>query len=122
MRNLKNKKVTGTDRIHQELIKYGENNLLNRIHEVVRQILEEERISEEWKEIIIVPIYKKRDTDRRENYRGIALENAAYKILVNVSLEKIKPYIEKITGDYQNGFTDGRSVVDNIFVIKIINE
>jgi hypothetical protein len=32
-------------------------------------------------------------------------------------LEKIKPYIEKITGDYQNGLTDGRSVIHNIFVI-----
>jgi hypothetical protein len=84
--------------------------------------LEEKRISEEWKEIIIVPIYKKGDRDRCENYRGIALENVAYKILVNVILEKIKPYIEKITGAYQNGFTDVRSVIDNIFVIKIINE
>jgi len=37
-------------------------------------------------------------------------------------LQKIKPYIEKITGDYQNGFRDGRSVSDNIFVLKIINE
>ena len=84
--------------------------------------MEEERTSEEWKEIIIVPIHKKWDTDRCENCRGIALENAAYKILVNVILEKMKPYIENITGDDQNGFTDGRSVVDNIFVIKIINE
>ena len=45
-----------------------------------------------------------------------------YKILANVILEKIKPYIEKITGDYQNGFRDGRSVIDNIFVLKIINK
>jgi hypothetical protein len=37
-------------------------------------------------------------------------------------LEKIKPYIEKITVDYQNGFSEGRSVVDNIFVLKIINK
>jgi hypothetical protein len=28
----------------------------------------------------------------------------------------------KITGDYQNGFRDGRSVIDNIFALKIINE
>jgi len=41
--------------------------LLNRIYELVRQILEEERIPEEWKETIIVPIYKKGDTDRRVN-------------------------------------------------------
>ena len=28
----------------------------------------------------------------------------------------------KITSDYQNGFSNGRSVIDNIFAIKIINE
>jgi len=25
-------------------------------------------------------------------------------------------------GDYQNGFRDGRSVIDNIFALKMINE
>ena len=30
--------------------------------------------------------------------------------------------MKKITRDYQNGFRDGRSVIDNIFVLKIINE
>jgi len=42
--------------------------------------------------------------------------------LSNIILGKIKPYIGKIMGDYQNGFTDGRSVIDNIFTLKIINE
>jgi hypothetical protein len=35
---------------------------------------------------------------------GIELGNAAYKILFNIIKEKIKPYNEKIKGDYQNGF------------------
>jgi hypothetical protein len=47
---------------------------------------------------------------------------AAYKILSNIILEKFKPYIEKIMGDYQNGFRDGRSVIDNIVALKITNE
>ena len=88
------------------------------MYELVRQIWEEERIPEEWKETIIVPIYIKGDRDRCENYRGIALGIAAYKILANIILEEIKPGIEKITGDYQNGVRDGRSVFDNIFVLK----
>ena len=49
-----------------------------------------------------------------ENYREIAVGKAAYKILSNIILGKIKPYIEKVVGYYQNGFRDGRSVIDNI--------
>jgi uncharacterized protein YeeX (DUF496 family) len=67
-------------------------------------------------------MYKKGDRDMRDNYRGTALGNAAYIILANIILEKIKPYIEKINGDYQNGFRDGRYVIDNISVFKIINQ
>jgi hypothetical protein len=52
------------------------------------------------------------------NYRGIALGNAAYKILFNIILGKIKPYIEKVMGGCQNGFRDGRSVIDNHICIE----
>ena len=93
IRNLKNNKAAGTNRIHPELIKYGGNKLLNRMYELVRQIWEEGRIPEEWKETILVPIHKRGDRDRCDNYRGIALENAAYKILSNIIIGKIKPYI-----------------------------
>jgi len=65
---------------------------------------------------------QKGDGHRCENCRGIALGNVAYKILANITLEKIKPYIKKITGVYQNGFRDGRSVIDNKLVLKIIYE
>jgi len=41
---------------------------------------------------------------------------------LKIILEKIKLYIEKFMGDYQNGFRDGRSVIDNIFALKIINK
>ena len=67
--------------------------------ELVRQIWEEERIPEEWKETIIVRIHKRGDRDKCENYRGVALGNAAYKILSNIMLGKIKPYTEKVMGN-----------------------
>ena len=60
------------------------------MYELVRKILEGERVSEEWKETITVPIHKRGDRDRCENYRGIAIGNAAYKILLNIILGKIK--------------------------------
>ena len=66
--------------------------------ELARQIWEEERIPEEWKETVIVPIHKRGVRDKCENYRGIALGNAAHKILSYIILGKIKPYIEKVMG------------------------
>ena len=70
MRNLKNNKAAGTDRIHPEWIKYGGNKLLNIIYALVRQIWKEERIPEEWKETIIVPIHKKGDRELQGNSIG----------------------------------------------------
>jgi hypothetical protein len=99
IKNLLNNKVAGTDGIHPEFIKYRGNKLWKRIYELVRQILEEEIIPEKWKETIIVPIHKRGDRDMCENYRGIALGNAANKILSNIILGKIKPYIEKNYGN-----------------------
>ena len=46
IRNIKNNKEAGTDGIHPELIKYGGNELLNRMYELVRKIWETERIRE----------------------------------------------------------------------------
>jgi len=59
MKNLKNNKAARTDGIHPELIKFRRNKLLKRVYESVRQIWEEERIPEEWKETTVVTIYKK---------------------------------------------------------------
>jgi hypothetical protein len=39
---------------------------LNRISDLVRQIWKEERIPEEWKETIIVPIHKRGGKDKCE--------------------------------------------------------
>ena len=49
MRNLKNKKLAGTDGIRPELIKFRGIKLLNRMYKLVRQILEAGRIPEELK-------------------------------------------------------------------------
>ena len=73
------------------------------MYELVRQICEAERLLEVWKETIIVPIHKTGDRDTCENYKGIALGNAAYKILSNIILGKIKPYIEKVMGTIRMG-------------------
>ena len=53
----------------------------------------------EWKESIIVSIYKKDDKTECCNYSGISLLPTAYKILFNILLSRLTPYAEEITGD-----------------------
>jgi len=38
-------------------------------------------LSEEWKELVFVPIYKKGDKTDFDNYRGISLVSTTYKFL-----------------------------------------
>jgi len=48
-------------------------------------------LPEEWKELIIVPIYKKGDKTDYGNYRGISLLSTTYKILSNSLLSRLIP-------------------------------
>jgi len=61
-------------------------------------------LPEQWKQLIIVPIYKKGDKTDCSNYRGISLLSTTYKILSNILLSRLTPYAEEIIGDHKCGF------------------
>jgi len=87
------------------------------IHTVEPLVCEQSELPEEWKESIIVPIYKKGD-----NYRGISLLPTTYKILSNILLSRLIPYAEEVIGDHQCGFRCNRSITYHIFCIRQILE
>jgi hypothetical protein len=57
-------------------------------------------LPDQWKESIIVPIYKKGDKTDCINYRGILLLWTSYKILSNILLSRLSPYVHEIIGDH----------------------
>jgi len=79
-------------------------------------------LPEEWKESIIVSIYKKGDKTDCSNYRGISLLPNTYKILSIILLSKLTTYAEEIIGDLQGGFRCNRPATDHIFFIRQILE
>ena len=56
---LKRHKSPGIDQIPAELIKAGCRTIHSEIHKLINSILNKEELPEDWKESIIVPIYKK---------------------------------------------------------------
>jgi hypothetical protein len=100
LHKMKNNKSPGIDTIPSELIKFGGESLMKRIHELIRRVRAHEKIPDEWKRSITCPIHKKRDLLECANYRGISLLNIAYKVLSNIIYARLFPHTEPNTGSY----------------------
>jgi sorting nexin-29 len=119
---LKSYKSPGIDQIPAELIQAGGNTLRSETHRLINCIWNKEELPGQWKKSIIVPIYKKGDKMDCSNYRGISLLSTSYKILSNILLSRLTPYVDEIIGDHQTGFRRNRSTTDKIFCIRQILE
>ena len=101
---LKSHKSPGTDQIPAELIKAGGTTIFSQIHKLIISIWNKKKLPEDWKESIILPVYKKDDKTDCSNYRGISLLPTTYKTLSNILLSRLIPYAGEIIGDHQSGF------------------
>jgi hypothetical protein len=115
-------KSPATDQIPSELIKAGGETLYSEVHRPVCSIWNKEKLPQQWKESIIVPIYKKGDKTECNNYRRISLLSTAYKILSNILLARLIPYVIETIEDRQCGFRRNRSTTDQIFYIRQTQE
>jgi hypothetical protein len=113
---LKSYKSPGTDQIPAELIKEGGETLYSEIQRLICCIWNKEELPQQWKESIIIPIYKK--GDKTNNYRRVFLLSTACKILSNIILTRLTSYVNEIIGDHQCGFCHNRSTTDRIFYIR----
>jgi len=89
---LKSHKSPGIDEIPAELFKAGGRTICLEIHKLITSILKKEKLPEEWKESIIIPVHKKGDKTDCSNYRGISLLPTTYKIVSNILLSRLIPY------------------------------
>jgi hypothetical protein len=104
------------------LIKAGGEILCSEIHILICSVWNKEELPQQWKESVIIPIYKKGDKTGCNNYRGISLLSTAYKILSNILLAMLTPYINEVKGNHQCGFCHNRFTTTQIFYIQQILE
>jgi hypothetical protein len=119
---LKKYKSPGSDQIPRELIQAGGETLQPEIHKLINFIWNKEELPDQWKESVIVPIYKKGDKTDCSNYRGISLLSTSYKILSNIILLRLSLYVDETIGDLQCGLRRNRSTTGQIFCIRQILE
>jgi hypothetical protein len=104
-------KSPGGDQIRAEQIHTGGEILPSEIHKVINSIWSKEELPDQWKEYIIISLYKKGDKTYCSNYRGIS----------NTIRSRLRKYVDEITADHQCGFGHNRSSTDLIFCIRQIS-
>jgi hypothetical protein len=119
---LKSYKSPGTGHISAKVIKAGGETLCSEIQKLICSIWNKEELPQQWKKYIIVPIRKKGDKTDCNNYQGLSIISTACKVLSNILLARLTPYVNKVIGDHRCGFCHNRSTTDQIFYVRQIPE
>ena len=113
---MKNGKATGMDGIPVAVWKcLGEG--IDMLWDLMKGIYEQEKIPTEWRDSVIIPIYKEKgDIQECGNYRGIKLMSHTMKIWERITDRRLRE--ETTIGDEQFGFMPGRGTTDAIFAVR----
>jgi hypothetical protein len=111
---LKKYKLPGNDQILVNLIQVGGETLWPDIHKLIYSSWYKEELSDQWGKSITVPIYKKGNRIDCGIYSGISLLPTSYKILYNLLLSRVSPYIDENIVDHQCGFQWNSSTSDEV--------
>ena len=122
IKSLANEKSPGNDGIPGELLKAGGKTMAKWIHRICQAILNGADIPNDWKETTIIPIHKKGDATKCENYRPIDFLPHAYKVLAKILQKRINRIEEEILNEEQAGFRRGRGTIDHVFTLGKIVE
>ena len=122
LRNLKNSKTGGSDGIVGELFKYGGFGMVDLLEQLFSVIWQEEIVPRQWREGLIVNIFKKGDKEDPANYRGITLLSVVGKVFCKILNNRLVQCLDKkgVLHEGQAGFRIKRSCMDNVYTLNEI--
>ena len=84
LKKLKNNKTGGSDGLVGELLKYGGSGMVCLLEQLFSVVWHEETVPRQWREGLIVNLFKKGDREDPGNYRGITLLSVVGKVFCKV--------------------------------------
>ena len=119
---LKANKYPGFDNILNEVIKIGKDAIKGHLVNLFNRILDTGKYPALWSFGLIVPIQKKDDRSKVENYRGITLLSALGKLFTSILNNRLYDYMVQtgILKAEQGGFRKMHGTVDSIFTLKTL--
>jgi hypothetical protein len=87
------------------------------MHKLFNSVWNKEELPQHWNESIVVSVYKRGYETDCSNYTGVSLLPTPSKMLSNILISNLTPYIDEIIGNRQCGFRHNRST-HQIFCIR----
>lgn len=122
LRDSKNRKASGLDKINMELLKHGGPLFELRFLHLINECWRANDVPSAWNKAEVISLFKKGDRHRCDNYRGISLLNSAYKVYSRIINNRLKIITDALLCEEQSGFRKGRSCIDNVFIIQQLIE
>ena len=121
---LNNGKAGGDSGILPEMVKAGcsEDVFLDMMLDLVRTSWKEKRVPKDWSDTVLVPIPKKGDLHKCDNWRGMALLDVVAKVLARIIQERLQRLAEKELPESQCGFRKGHGCSDMVFTVRQLIE
>ena len=122
VKTLKCGKAAGVDNVPAELITHGGQPVVEVLHAICNKIWETGKWPSTLKKSIVITIPKKGNLQLCNNYRTISLISHGSKVMLKITLNRLKPQAENIIAEEQAGFRHGRSTIEQIFNLRILGE
>ena len=119
---LKKRKAPGICGIVPEMLKAGDEVMVEWMAKLFNLVWREGVVPGDWKKAVITPIFKKGSRLDCANYKGISLLSIVGKVFGRILNERVKAVTDIKVMDEQGGFRAGRGCNDQIFVVKQIVE
>ena len=97
-------KASGGDGISIELFQIPKDDALKVLHSICQQIWKTQQEPQDWKRSVFIPILKKGNPKEHSNYRTIALNSHAIKVMLKILQARLQQYMNHEIPDVQAGF------------------
>ena len=126
---LKDSSAPGPDLISAKLLKSVIHTVAKPLQMLFNKSMSTGTVPKEWKDAIVIPIFKKGTKGSPGNYRPVSLTSIPCKIMESIIKDEIVRHLEtnNLMKPSQHGFTKKRSVTTNLleffeFVTKTVDE
>ena len=118
LQNLRQNKATGPDSIPTYILKIGAKELSPILTKIFQWSLDTGQVPSDWKEAMVVPIFKKGDKHQPANDRPISLTSITCNVIEYIIHSSVMKHLDRhyILTDAQHGFRKKRSCETQLLV------